>query len=156
MYAKHYIVLFSAIVASQVTCSPLSRVPEVHRIEVTGDGFEWYVRYAGRDKKLGTEDDFYSNQNITLIAGCETTIELRSVDYLYSFALPHLRLKEIAVPDLAFSMRFRPMETGVFTLKGDQLCGYQHPRLTGKAYVLSPSDFYRWSSTCKSLARKSS
>lgn len=150
MSATLCIVLCCAFVASQFGCSRPTQVPETLRIEVTGDDFEWYVRYAGLDETFGTQDDFFSKRNITLIAGRETTIELRSVDYLYSFALPHMRLKEIAVPDMAFSLQFCPNETGAFTLKGDQLCGYQHPRLIGKAYVLSPADFGRWLSSCQS------
>lgn len=129
-------------------CNRTSTVPLPANllIEITGNDFEWHVRYAGLDETLGTDDDYFTRRDIALVAGVDTTIHLKSRDYLYSFALPHLGLKEIAVPDLEFSLHFAPEETGEFILKGDQLCGYQHPKLLGKVKVLGPSRFAKWRS----------
>ena len=127
-------------------CERSSRAPLPHRliIEVTGNEFELQVRYAGFDEKLGTKDDFQTRRNLALIAGRQTKIDLKSRDYIYSFALPHLDLKEIAVPDLDFALQFSPIETGEFPLKGDQFCGYSHPKLVGKVHVMQPREFAKW------------
>ena len=135
--------IFALLTTSCKRSAPVSLPQKIH-IEVTGEDFEWYVRYAGNDETLGTEDDHFTRRNVTLLAGTHTTIDLKSNDYLYSFALPHLGLKEIAVPDLKFSLEFSPEETGEFKLQGDQLCGYQHPKLMGNVQVLSPQDFANW------------
>lgn len=125
-------------------------VPEKLLIEVTGNNFEWHIRYAGLDETFGTRDDFLTRQNIALIADTQTTIDLRSSDYLYSFSLPHLGLTEIAVPDLKFSLHFSANETGEFILKGNQMCSYQHPKLLGKIHVLDRSGFASWLTTISS------
>ena len=137
---------FALCVLLTTSCNrstPVS-VPQKLHIEITGGDFEWHVRYAGLDEVFGTADDFFARRNVALISNTPTTIDLKSDDYIYSFALPHLNLREIAVPDLVFSLEFSPKELGEFKLKGDQLCGYQHPKLIGKVRVLSPRDFARW------------
>ena len=100
-------------VGSYVGCKRTSPVssPDVLRIEVTGENFEWKVRYAGADEVLHTDDDYFTSRNIVLAAGTQTNIHLVSHDYVYSFAIPHLNLKEIAVPNLDFGLEFRPIET---------------------------------------------
>ena len=90
------------------TTNASSSLPQRLNIEVTGSDFEWHVRYAGPDETFRTPDDYVTRRNITLMTGIPTTIFLRSDDYVYSFALPHLGLKEIAVPDLEFSLEFPP------------------------------------------------
>ena len=45
---------------------------------------------------------------------------------------------------LDFSLDFCPETLGEFTLKGDQLCGYQHPNLIGKVNVVAPREFLKW------------
>ena len=67
-----------------------------------------------------------------------------SDDYIYNLALPHLGLKEIAVPDLSFAIEFTADETGTFDLLGDQMCGYDHPELLGKISVDSHAGFNAW------------
>ena len=96
--------IFVSLTTSCRRSDPVSLPQKLH-IEVTGEEFEWYVRYAGNDETLGTEDDYFTRRNVTLLVGTDTTIDLKSNDYLYSFALPHLELKEIAVPDRTFSLR---------------------------------------------------
>ncbi len=140
------LVFLSATVSISMGCTTnaSSSLPQQLNIEVTGSDFEWHVRYAGPDETFQTPDDYVSRRNITLMTGIPTTIFLKSNDYVYSFALPHLGLKEIAVPDLDFSLDFCPETLGEFTLKGDQLCGYQHPNLIGKVNVVAPREFLKW------------
>ncbi|MCH8156076.1 MAG: Kdo hydroxylase family protein, partial [Proteobacteria bacterium] len=71
--------------------------------------------------------------------GSDVKLVLHSLDYLYSLALPHVSLKEIAVPDLTFSMRLTPEQVGSFELRGDQFCGYSHPDLMGDFLVMTES-----------------
>ena len=110
-------------------------------IDITGAEYEWHMRYPGLDGKLNTADDGLDRRHLHLPAHSEVKLQLHSRDYLYSFALPHLDLKEIAIPDLEFSLSFGTGPEGTFDLLGDQLCGYAHPKLMGKLIILSPSDF---------------
>lgn len=117
--------------------------PEL-RIEITGYEFQWHVRYPGPDGELGTADDLLDRRHVRVPLGRDVELVLHSRDYLYTLALPHASLKEIAVPDLTFSLRLTPDSVGSFELRGDQFCGYSHPDLMGDFVVMTESDFERW------------
>lgn len=114
------------------------------RIEITGHEFQWHVRYPGPDGELGTADDLLDRRHVRVPLGRDVELVLYSRDYLYTLALPHASLKEIAVPDLTFSIRLTPDSVGSFELRGDQFCGYSHPDLMGDFVVMTESDFERW------------
>ncbi|MEE8146386.1 MAG: hypothetical protein V3T24_02185 [Longimicrobiales bacterium] len=118
-------------------------LPEL-RIEITGFEFQWHVRYPGPDGELGTADDLLDRRHVRVPVGRDVELVLHSRDYLYSLALPHVSLKEIAVPDLTFSIRLTPDSVGSFELRGDQFCGYSHPDLMGDFLVMTESDFEQW------------
>lgn len=113
-------------------------------VRITGEDYRWHIRYAGPDGRLDTKDDIRTIRNLHLPGHTDTEILLNSKDYLYTLALPHLALKEIAVPDMTFQMRFTTTAAGSFDLLGDQMCGYAHTDLLGKMVVQSRPDFEAW------------
>ena len=114
-------------------------------IEVTGDEFNWYFRYPGPDGVLGTDDDRHSVQDLFLPDNSNVQLKLKSNDYVYSFALPELGMKEIAVPGLDFGLRFTTQDEQTLQLLGDQFCGFAHESLIGKVYVRNREDgYYNW------------
>lgn len=113
-------------------------------IEVTGADFQWHIRYAGRDGMLNTPDDIQTLQNIHLPVNVVARIKLKSKDYLYSLALPHLGLKQLAVPAMEFPLEFETNALGSYPFLGDQLCGYSHPSLMGELIVQTRQDFEAW------------
>ena len=114
-------------------------------IDVVGDDFNWYFRYPGMDGILGTGDDEHSVQDLFLPDNAEVKLKLNSNDYLYSFALPDLNLKEIAVPGLNYEIDFSTGSAKTLDLLGDQFCGYSHKSLIGKVRVRNQNGgFYGW------------
>ena len=113
-------------------------------IEVTGDHYYWHMRYPGPDGDLHTPDDVATTTDLYVPAGVETEIRLTSSDYLYMFALPELELKQVAVPDLWFSLALPPQEQATYRLEGDQLCGFSHDSLSGTVVVQSSEEFQEW------------
>ena len=113
-------------------------------IEMTGQNFGWSSRYAGEDGQLGTSDDVHAAQVLHVPENAEVEIVLKSRDYIYSLEVPQAGLKEIAVPDLTFTLQFKADKIGRFELPGDQLCGYAHPDLIGTLIVESQSNYRRW------------
>ena len=116
-------------------------------VQITGQDFDWHICYRGPDGEFGTADDVVTTQNLHLPEKTKIQLRLQSWDYLYTLALPHLGLKEIAVPDLTFCLDFRTESAGAFPLVGDQFCGYAHPNLLGTMTVHSQLGFQRWLTT---------
>lgn len=115
--------------------------PETYEIEITGHDFRWRVRYPGLDGRLGTADDAFGERHVHVPSHARVRLHLRSDDYVYGFTLPHLDLKEIAVPDLHYTLEFEGAEAGTYELRGHQMCGYTHPELIGTLVVETPEDF---------------
>lgn len=118
---------------------------EMITIGVTGDNFNWKFRYPGLDTVLGTDDDYYSTQNLFLPEHSEVTLKIESQDFLYSFALPEKDLRQIAVPGLTYELNFSSGPATELQLLGDQFCGFSHETLKGSVYVLNQDGaFYSW------------
>lgn len=117
-------------------------------IEVTGDNFNWYFRYPGPDGELGTADDRFSTKDLYLPDNADVKLELNSKDYIYTLEIPPLGVKEVAVPDLDFGMKFSTLGEQSWELLGGQFCGYTHDSLKGRVYVRDQSmtGFYEWDS----------
>ncbi len=113
-------------------------------IAVTGEKYTWHVRYPGPDRQLDTPDDVEDMRNLHVPADVDITLHLNSRDLIYSFAVPAVGVRKMAVPDVPFTARFKATATGRFPLLGDQLCGYTHPSLLGTLIVLPPDRFLAW------------
>lgn len=125
-------------------CTP-ALPPGPLRIQITGEEFTWQFRYPGPDGELHTDDDITKQgKELHLPLGIEIEVELTSRDYIYTFALPHLDLHQVAVPDLTFELAFISQTTGVFAFVGDQMCGFEHESLNGRVVVESPEAFVDW------------
>tara|TARA_Y100001933_G_C18842139_1_gene498024 strand:- start:95 stop:565 length:471 start_codon:yes stop_codon:yes gene_type:complete len=125
---------------------PVTPVKDV-KIEMTGNDFKWISRYAGKDGEFNTEDDLLAQEVLHVPLNADIEIVLKSLDYLYSLEVPIAGKKEIAVPDLTFSLRFKADQLGTFEMPGDQMCGYTHPDLMGTLIVESQEDYARWMKT---------
>ena len=113
-------------------------------VQITGNDFDWHIRYPGGDGTIGTPDDIPALRHLHLPIDTNVVLQLESKDYLYSLALPHWNLREIAVPDLTFTMEFHTDTLGTYELKGDQMCGFAHSNLMGTLVVQTASDFETW------------
>ena len=126
----------------------------VHRsepliVEITGSDYQWQLRYPGADGKLGTSDDIHAVRHPHVPVHREMRFQLNSHDYLYTFAIPKLKLNELVVPDLTYTLEFNVDEIGKLEFRGDQFCGYTHPELSGILIVESQEDFEAWLKTKK-------
>ena len=136
--------LFTLLCSGCAAHHPQQRLDSIV-IEVTGDEFNWYFLYPGPDGVLGTSDDRHSVQNMFLPDNSKVNLKLKSNDYVYTFTLPELGMREIAVPGLSFELQFTTQDEQTLQLRGDQLCGFAHETLIGKVYVRNQDDgYYGW------------
>ena len=112
--------------------------------EITGRQFEWRIRYAGRNGKLGDEDDIYQVNDLHLPVNEEIVLSIKSEDVLHSFFLPNLRVKQDVVPGMKQYVWFRPNQTGKFDIVCAELCGWGHYKMRGEFTVESRDKFEEW------------
>ena len=96
----------------------------VVEIEVTGEEFLWTFRYAGADGVSGSTDDIILPQELIVPLNRQVRLQLKSLDYIYVFEISPLGVREIAVPDLKYSVEFSVREPMTSSLPMDPLCAF--------------------------------
>jgi cytochrome c oxidase subunit 2 len=119
------------------------RVPPL--AEVTARQFQWVIRYPGPDGKLSTRDDLFTVNDLHFVKDKEALIYLKSSDVIHSFYLPHLRIKQDAVPGLSIPVWFDSDTAGEFELVCAELCGWGHYKMRGKVTIHeTTAEFDKW------------
>lgn len=112
--------------------------------EVTARQFEWRIRYPAPGKTLQRTpqpDDLYDVNDLHVPTGRPVAILLRSEDVLHSFFLPHLRVKQDAVPGSEIPVWFEASEAGQFDLVCAELCGWGHYKMRGQLSAESEDQY---------------
>jgi cytochrome c oxidase subunit 2 len=118
--------------------------PNALEIEITGEQFSWTIRYAGKDGRIGTDDDIVSLNQLHFPVGKPVVATLRSKDVIHSFFLPEFRVKQDAVPGMSTRIWFDGMRTGHWEIACAELCGLGHYRMKGFVTVETPEEFAAW------------
>jgi cytochrome c oxidase subunit II len=145
---------------------PVEEKAATLRVEVTGQQFRWYFRYAGPDGKLGATKPELQDASLgnplgidpadgagaddkvsavlALPIGREVEVTLRSQDVIHSFFVPQLRLKQDAVPGMEAKIHFRADKSGQFEIVCAELCGQGHHQMNAILKVLPEDEFRAW------------
>jgi cytochrome c oxidase subunit II len=126
-----------------------SMAPKVPPLaEITARQFQWVMRYPGPDGRLNTRDDLVVVNDLHFVKNKQALIYLKSSDVLHSFFLPHLRIKQDAVPGLTIPVWFdadTANTSGDYELVCAELCGWGHYKMRGRVTVHeTESDFQQW------------
>jgi len=124
--------------------TPPPTITEPIEIVVTGTNYRWQVRNPGLDGALETGDDIQTVQELRVPFATDIHLELKSLDFLYTFSVPELNLREIAVPDLGFTLEFNLQQAGQYELRCEQICGMLKPMVLGSLIVLTREDYSKW------------
>ena len=140
--------------------------PEALQVEVTGEQFQWYFRYPGPDAAFGltrpelinapagnplgldrtdthSADDIVSSA-LTLPAGHEVDLGIRSIDVIHGFFIPGMRIKQDAIPGMEMHIHFTPATTGDYAILCSQVCGSGHARMQTHLQVVSENEYEIW------------
>jgi cytochrome c oxidase subunit 2 len=148
--ATFIIVLFIAGISMEpwmAVRNPARFPPAALAVEVTAKQFEWQAKYPGADGQLGTADDFTSRNQLHVPVGRAVHVTLLSEDVIHSFFLPHLRVKQDAVPGMRIPIWFEATRAGEYSLGCAELCGLGHYRMKGIVRVHEAADFDSWHSS---------
>lgn len=142
-------------------------VPGAMQVQVQGEQFAFYFRYAGADGKFGPThvdkvDDATGNffgldrdhdpdskddvVTATLGVPVNRPIELilRSKDVNHSFFVRELRLQQDMVPGMEIPIHFTATQVGTYEIVCTQLCGLGHYKMRAFLKVMPEEDFEKW------------
>lgn len=114
------------------------------QVQVTAKQFNWEIVYPGPDGKFGTEDDFQIDNDVHVPVHKVVHVILKSKDVIHSLFLPHLRVKQDALPGRDILVWFEATKPGKYDLPCAELCGFGHSGMLGWLYVDSPEDYQKW------------
>lgn len=118
--------------------------PSDFEVQVAAKQFNWEIVYPGPDKKFGTEDDFQIDNDLHVPVHKVVHVILKSKDVIHSFFLPHLRVKQDALPGRDILVWFEATKPGKYELPCAELCGFGHSGMRGWLYVDSAEDYQKW------------
>lgn len=110
-------------------------------IEVTGQDYEWRIKYPGKDGIINTLDDVWKEEDFVLPANTEVRLIFKSKDYLYFVELPELEKNGMAVPGLESPLDLKTASPMKLQFRGDQMCGFSHESLIKSISVKSKKGF---------------
>jgi len=118
--------------------------PNAIHIGVHGKQFEWQMRYAGADGKLGTDDDLEVRNQLHIPVNQPVAVELSAEDVIHSFFVPEFRVKQDAVPGMNITAWFQATKTGEFEIGCAELCGMGHYKMRARVFVHTPEEYQAW------------
>lgn len=141
--------------------------PGALRVEVWGEQFEWYFRYPGADGQFGpvhpdlmndgagnylgldrdhdpaSRDDIVT-ATLTVPAGRNVELMVRSKDVIHSFFVRELRIKQDAIPGSITSVHFMAERPGRYEIVCSELCGLGHYKMHADLDVVTAEQFQEW------------
>ena len=138
---------------------------EAVRIHAVGEQFAWNFHYPGPDGVFGkqntaflgsnnplgidpgdpaSQDDIVSKNEMHLVNGKPTVIDISSKDVIHSFSLQHMRMCQDAIPGSKIPMWFRPIRAGEYEIICAQLCGAGHYAMRAIMKVETKAEFDAW------------
>lgn len=141
--------------------------PGALQIEVQGEQFAFYFRYAGTDGKFGamhpelmndaTENFFgldLANDttarddivvgSLVIPVNQPIVLQLHAKDVNHSFYVPELRIQQDFVPGMVIPLHFTATTPGKYELVCTQLCGLGHYNMRAFVEVKARADFDQW------------
>ncbi|MCZ6670531.1 MAG: cytochrome c oxidase subunit II [Acidobacteria bacterium] len=120
-------------------------IPETDvQVKVIGKQFNWRIIYPGPDNEFGTKDDLEKENDLHVPINKKILVLLGSDDVIHSFFLPHLRVKQDALPGREIAIWFEATKAGTYEIACAELCGFGHYNMRGHLFVDSAEDYQDW------------
>jgi cytochrome c oxidase subunit II len=138
------LVVIAFMSASKWSEIKIQTPPSDFHVQVTGKQFNWEILYPGPDGEFDTEDDLLLENDLHVPVNKVVLVVLKSQDVIHSFFLPHLRLKQDAVPGREIIAWFEATKPGRYEIPCAELCGFGHSGMKGWLTVDSAEDYQKW------------
>lgn len=118
--------------------------PSELTVRITGKQFVWEIVHPGPDGDLDTEDDIETLNELAVPVHSKVQFELEAADVVHSLWIPHMRLKQDAVPGRRIKGWFEATKEGVYPIACAELCGSGHNLMQGRLRVMDPAGYQDW------------
>lgn len=118
--------------------------PADETIGVIGQQWSWIFVHPGKDKKLGTEDDVRTLDELHVKKGTLYHFKLESKDVMHDFSVPVFRLKQDAIPGRVITGWFEPTKTGQFDIQCAEMCGIGHGIMKARIFIETEAEHNIW------------
>jgi cytochrome c oxidase subunit 2 len=106
------------------------------QVEVVAQKYFWTFNYEGANVS--------STGELVIPADRTVYIHITSTDWLHSFHVPGLGLKQDAFPGQYNTIKTEVYETGTYQLYCAEYCGVGHSSMLGTVKVVSPEEYDQW------------
>ena len=118
--------------------------PADETVRVIGQQWAWTFVHPGPDKKIGTEDDVTTLDELHIKANTTYHYKLESQDVLHDFSVPVFRLKQDAIPGRVITGWFNATKTGVYDIQCAEMCGIGHGIMGAKLFIETEEQHNQW------------
>lgn len=125
---------------------------ETLRVEIMPQQWAWNFRYAGPDQQFNTPDDILTFNQLYIPKDRPVIVQMKARDVIHSFSLPHIRLKQDAIPGSVTRMWFKSVKAGRFEIVCAEMCGLNHYKMKGEMFVLEPKEFDAWAKRAQKMS----
>ena len=137
--------IFIVVGAIRVWYDVKQRLPEPYEtVRVVGQQWAWSFVHPGSDRRLGTDDDIKTVDELHIEADKVYHYQLEARDVLHSFSVPVFRLKQDAIPGRIITGWFEATEIGTYDIQCAEICGIGHGVMAGRIIIESAEQHAAW------------
>jgi cytochrome c oxidase subunit II len=114
-------------------------------IDVTGSKWEWTFSY--RESGVTVRSGTVGRQPLVVPSELPIRFNLRSLDVIHAFWVPHIRYKHDLIPGSTQVATLTFSERGLFQGACAEFCGLRHSDMLLGVRVVSPATFKSWLSS---------
>ncbi len=134
------LILFALLIVSVATGRNIANPAHDLTIEITGNQWWWYVRYANNDPSRIV----VTANEVHIPIGTPVELRLMSNDVIHSFWVPGLNGKRDLIPSRVNAQWIRAERPGRYRGQCAEFCGLQHAHMGLVVVADEPQDFENW------------
>lgn len=125
-------------VVAQITVPPDQTAPPEDAVVVDVIAQRWFWTFEYPDANVTTSEEMVIPANRTIY------LNVTSRDWIHSYHVPEMGLKQDAIPGRRNTLRFEPTEPGQYQLFCAEYCGSGHSQMLGTVTVVNQADYQQW------------
>lgn len=114
----------------------LNKEPDAVNVEVVGQRYVWTYNYP--------DENIEGASTLVIPKGRPVYLNVTSTDWIHSFHVPELGLKQDAIPNQHHAIKTKVTEEGTYQVYCAEYCGVGHSNMLSEVRVVSDSEYQKW------------